>query len=330
MAILNMTYWSWWWGWPVVPLNAISNLSAEAWRTTATLKWTDPWNLTVNGVLLTSWNSTKLVRKIGSAPSTSSDGTLVVTETVADTYSSTGYQDTGLTWWTTYYYKAFAVWDNWTESASNIVTAVPWREPWTDTLFYVKWDGNVTDYWPNNISFSWSMTYWTDWNLTYMVANSSNRIQTTAYNASVPFTFSYWIWVNTSPHNGYPRIFNANSSSTSELEFNINYESSSTFAAYCNWWDYPSYSWLSYWTRHNITVTVTSGGVAKVYADWVLGWTGNIWTVCWTWFTLCRNGNTGGDYFTWRLSKLLWETKVWSDTDVLNRYNQTKWEYWIN
>ena len=116
---INNEYW-----WTFEKLLPISNLSATAWQEQITLTWTDPsddWSIT--------WASTKLVRKTGSAPTTSSDGTLVLTETTRNQYSSTWYVDSWLTAWTTYYYKAFSVDNNWNEIASNSVNAIPEAAP---------------------------------------------------------------------------------------------------------------------------------------------------------------------------------------------------------
>ena len=72
-----------------------------------TITWSDPEDVVVEGVTLAEWGGTKLVRKVGSAPSSETDGTLIVDNTVRDQYASTGIQDTGLTYDTTYYYRFF-------------------------------------------------------------------------------------------------------------------------------------------------------------------------------------------------------------------------------
>lgn len=127
MTIFNMVGWGSWGGWwVIVPLEAIDDLNAKSGNAEATITWTDPTNPVYNWVTLVSWSSTVLVRKTWSAPSNSSDWTVVVTETTRNQYSSSWYVDTWLTNWTTYYYAAFAIWDNGTESAiSNTVSVIP-------------------------------------------------------------------------------------------------------------------------------------------------------------------------------------------------------------
>lgn len=168
MTIFNSVIWWWGWGWPKVPLNNISTLSVTAGDTEATIKRTDVWNLIVNGVLLNTWNATKLVRKVGSAPSDSSDWTLVTTETVADTYSSTGYTDTGLTNWTTYYYKAFSVGSNWLESGSNSADTTPihWWQPWANTLAYYPLETDLLDHKTSWTLYNLTAYNWSDYSFT--------------------------------------------------------------------------------------------------------------------------------------------------------------------
>lgn len=173
MPILNMQYW-WWNPYDPFHLNWISDLAILWWDSEATIKWTDPWNLVVDWQTLATWSSTKLVRKVGSAPTDSSDWTLVVEETVADTYSVSGYTDTWLTNWTTYYYWAFAVADNWLETISNTESITP-EAPIIPT--------------------SWLLAYYPmdeDWN----DHKSELGVTGTTYNCSMrnTFTYEYTTW----------------------------------------------------------------------------------------------------------------------------------------
>lgn len=72
-----------------------------------TLQWTDPSDVVIGGTTVAAWAGTKVVRKIGSAPTNENDGTVVVNETTRNQYSSSGFVDTGLTNGTTYYYGFF-------------------------------------------------------------------------------------------------------------------------------------------------------------------------------------------------------------------------------
>lgn len=71
------------------------------------IKWTDPSDLVLDGVTLAKWAGTLIVRKAGSAPTSKTDGVIVVDSKTRDAYKSTGFSDTGLTNGTKYYYGVF-------------------------------------------------------------------------------------------------------------------------------------------------------------------------------------------------------------------------------
>lgn len=108
MPILNMNYWANK-GW--ANIGEPTNISATTASDSATIKWTDGDDL--NTIPPATFFKSVLVRKVGSAPTSPIDWTLVETETVKNTYSSNGYTDAWLTYWTTYYYQVFSYSDLW-------------------------------------------------------------------------------------------------------------------------------------------------------------------------------------------------------------------------
>ena len=117
-----------------VPLDAPTEVSAEAENAQVTLKWTDPKNkyATPEGEeaqdpqqLVAVWDHTVLVRKVGSNPTGPSDGTVVVSTTVRNQYQTTGYTDTGLVNDTSYHYGVFAINEDGVASAGAFVEATP-------------------------------------------------------------------------------------------------------------------------------------------------------------------------------------------------------------
>ena len=92
-----------------IPLADCTNISITVGNGQLTLRWTDPNDLIISGATVAEWAHTKLVRKIGSFPTSETDGTLVVTSSVRNQYQTNGYVDTPLTNGTTYFYKLFPI-----------------------------------------------------------------------------------------------------------------------------------------------------------------------------------------------------------------------------
>lgn len=84
-----------------------TNVSLANADESAVIKWTDPSDIEVSGVTLATWSGTLVVRKVGSAPTSKTDGVVVVDSKTRNQYSSTGFTDTGLTNGTKYYYGIF-------------------------------------------------------------------------------------------------------------------------------------------------------------------------------------------------------------------------------
>ena len=100
-----------------VPLDPCTNFRAEAGNGSVTLYWDDPVDkyATPEGEtaqnpqqLVSVWDHTTVVRKVGSQPANPNDGIIVTSSGVRDQYLSTGYMDTELINDTTYHYGVFA------------------------------------------------------------------------------------------------------------------------------------------------------------------------------------------------------------------------------
>ena len=87
---------------------ACKNLTAKAGNGSVVLKWEDPENYTTTDNYPVEWANTRIVRKTGGYPVDENDGTVVVTSSAKNQYKINGYTDSGLTNYTTYYYRAFA------------------------------------------------------------------------------------------------------------------------------------------------------------------------------------------------------------------------------
>ena len=91
-----------------IPIGDVSGAAVAQDGASVTLTWSDPDDIVIQGVTFAAWAGTTVVRKAGSAPSSVSDGTLIVENTTKNQYSSTGYVDNnGLNFGVTYYYRFF-------------------------------------------------------------------------------------------------------------------------------------------------------------------------------------------------------------------------------
>ena len=103
----------------------VSGATISSYKTTASLKWTDPNNAMIDDILLAEWAGTLVVRKEGSAPSDKSDGVVVVDNKIKDAYSSTAFEDNGLEYGKTYYYRFFPYTTDGVYTSGTSVSIVP-------------------------------------------------------------------------------------------------------------------------------------------------------------------------------------------------------------
>jgi len=94
-------------GFSKIYLGAPTGVSITNTDEGALIKWDDPDDVIISGSTLAKWAGTIVVRKVGSAPTSKTDGVLVVDSKTRDGYKTNGYQDTGLTNGTKYYYGIF-------------------------------------------------------------------------------------------------------------------------------------------------------------------------------------------------------------------------------
>ena len=78
---------------------AVSNVSIKNGNGKVSISWTDPDDVTLEGITLSTWAGTKLVMKMNESnyPTNENDGTVVLDSTVRNKYKNIGYEETGLT-----------------------------------------------------------------------------------------------------------------------------------------------------------------------------------------------------------------------------------------
>ncbi len=143
--------------WPWVTETAPTNLSATAWVWRSFVTWTsatwESW---------TVWTGEKLVRKEWSAPAWSMDWTVVASISTKNQYQSTWFEDLVLDDNKTYYYKVFAIYDNWTEKWSTAINVTS-NAPTTERIEYkIKADSNGIVYAPTGANNTYKWMYSVD------------------------------------------------------------------------------------------------------------------------------------------------------------------------
>ena len=318
MAILNMV--TQWWGNIWEPLN----LTVTSSWLDATITWEDNEIWTIPP---TSFQKSELVRKIGSAPTSPSDWTLVVTETVKDTYKTTWYVDQWLTNWETYYYRVFSYSDLWWISYCDAVnvTINAWWQPWANTICYFPLTSDLLDAsWKGySLTASGSATIWSvDW---------ISCLDCSAANSYVLCVIS-WIpqgnqsrtnmcWVRYTLSGNYP-LWQYGSNSVGKADI-IYRNKPISWSQYWNWVDTIN---ATTWVWYHVAVT-TSWSTAKVYINWELkdSWSMTIntdWTTLFLW--RCTWDNSYGRAYYW---DMIIEDKAWTDQEIADYYNLTKSNY---
>lgn len=337
----------------LVPLNPISDLTVVWWDTEATITWTDPVDLTS-----TTWTATKLVRKVGSAPTSISDWTLVLTETTRNTYSVTWYTDTWLTNGTTYYYAAFAIADNWLVTISSTTPSVTpeqgWWQPWANTIAYYKLDWDGDDYSGN----SYDMTTWATSYETLSSWIKVGRFDSSAA-AGVPWNvhYNYWLdimWDNTNPftYSFFTRVQTFWDAQTyimySEWQGSyrttwINLYSNKAeiglwYGAWSNYAfkDFSTTVSTDTWYHFVFTYNYNSWSpYVKCYQNWILldtistnAWTNWNTAVSKSWIWYPNDGMNNNQVID--LSEFIIEDKERTSQEISDYFDQTKSLYWIS
>ena len=88
------------------PPGNVTNVTIKGGYKKVTIKWTDPDDVVVGDKTLSTWQSTTLVRKKGSIPTSIKDGDIILETTEKNKYKNTEYTDNNLEI-DTYYYRFF-------------------------------------------------------------------------------------------------------------------------------------------------------------------------------------------------------------------------------
>ena len=327
----------WWWGNIWEPLN----LTVTASWLDATITWEDNEIWTIPP---TTFQRSELVRKIGSAPTSPSDWTLVVTETVKDTYKTTWYVDQWLTDWETYYYRVFSYSDlggiSYCEAVS--ITASSSWQPWANTVLYYSFNNDTatTVYdWVSNNDWTW---VWSNWQYIALAqwkyadftqaTNQYITIPTSLAYPTTDLTISFWIkytstaamwifhkWNGSDGTNAYVIIHTTNGTIRADIpykQWDIRYTNAlmndgSWHHIACT---KNGNSYIMYVDAQQTSIVSSSQSI-----DWGSATQWNIWRHQESW-----------ELLDWWLDEFIVENVAWSSQEVSDYYDLTKWDYWIS
>jgi hypothetical protein len=335
MPILNMVWWWKKWGNIWEPLNLTVTTS---WLD-ATITWEDNEIWTIPP---TTFQKSELVRKIGSAPTSPSDWTLVVTETVKDTYKTTWYVDQWLADWTTYYYRVFSYSDLWGISycdAVSVTPSSPWQ-PWVNCVAYYPFDTDTNDAeWTTTftVTTSWiALAQIWDINALYNDGSGTSNIDLAFTRANVTSIFCWAKWDGANWDStvlwdrrtgwGYDQHRTIDAWGITPWEWRITrYDS----------WGYNLEPHAQIGTNWTCLWYIETTTWAMFYINWTLVASSNQ-PSDWAWLTYnmgvlswINNGSTWRS-FKGYMSKLVLYNAEKTEADYLAYYNKTKWDYWIS
>lgn len=202
-----------------------------------------------------------------------------------------------------------------------------WWSPGENTVFYIKWEWDIVDYWPNNLTFTNNLVTVTD-NYLNFPWTSKNRLVTSWANIPENHTLNtrmYITWIGTSY---YPRIV-------------ASWSTDAYIALYIWSWGTPYTLWynnrsdngtiLPNNTWFNLVITKESWWQAKAYINSTLTNTENSASVnYWTWIIIWCKYASQWDSYQGRMAHIILESKVRTDQEISDYFNKTKSLYGIS
>lgn len=224
-----------------------------------------------------------------------------------------------------------------------------WWQPWANTLLYLPLESNFVDQ-------SWQATtrVFTTSSVSYTTVGGVSSVHigsswwaklTTPYplqpDNTKPISASIWLYI-TAAYAPRRMMWDIAARNWNRQQFCI---IKNTTTARLNVYDDHTDS--NYATleapltinqRNHLAYTITSSE-SKLYLNWQLAdswaWNPKPW---WLWpysrdksqSILCNRSSGYTDWLNWNAREIIMEEVVWSAQDVLNYYNQTKWDFWIS
>lgn len=205
----------------------------------------------------------------------------------------------------------------------NIYLGEPWWEPGADTVFYIKWEWDIKDYWPNNYQFTNNLVTVEDTYLSFPWTSQNRLVNSTA---TIPqtYTFSAWLYITWPWWSYSPRIME---SATTDSFIAYRWSGWTLYKLTYNW-SIDNWPILPTNTRFNIVVTRVQWWKTTVYINATQTAQENSATINYgTWVILWCKHASSRDSYQGRMAKIILEDKAWTDQEIANYYDQTKSDY---
>lgn len=210
--------------------------------------------------------------------------------------------------------------------------------PWKNTLWYYTFDdqnsSQITDFsWNNRNLTWWSMPWYT------LVSGTNYAGNFTTGSWVAPTNTSYWPMNWTSTVLAWVKPTANSASYITMFDERSQYNQFSLIRWYNSW----TFEYFNQLTGTNLRTTIKSwASINTWYLVWYTKNGTSVKTYCnWVaWWTLTDNTNSNNktfyiwssnawDRFQWQVWVCIVEDKVWTADEILNYYNSTKANYWI-
>ena len=223
-----------------------------------------------------------------------------------------------------------------------------WWTPWSNTLFYLPLESDTTDHsWRNIATNPSNITYWTLWGVNCAIANGSSSIIT--FNEILSSWLTEWT-VSVLLYKNYE------DTSSDDYKNILYYRVTNMWFVWIdseyNWWWlnyrriwwYVANRWNAYITSnlsyrwHHLLFTFNNS-VAKYYIDGnkiseEASSTSRVWWYWeWTWWntrSIFKWNPSANSYWKWWAREIIFEKKMWSESDIVKYFNKIKSQYWIS
>lgn len=159
-----------------LPPSICTNLRIETNGQAVSLKWNDPNDTVIDGLVLASWDKTIIVRKQGSYPEDETDGDVICTNTVRNAFSTSALSDELPDATSKYYYRAFPIsvngavcLDSANKFGSSIVYEFIINQSNSNPYSRIEYCGRNANFRPLKMDFDKGCVDWGDWKDTFIM-----------------------------------------------------------------------------------------------------------------------------------------------------------------